>query len=136
MDQKFYCLLPRHAWSTGLFDFQNRAPRGTKVFIQMVPKWNEVFFFGRDSLLTIITNSFKNPVIQKLGNIFLLFFIFIFYDEAYFLFKNISKIKITKNLTHKSIYFMQMLTSKECLHFSKVHSEMKAFMNKNKKTAP
>ena len=44
MDQKFYCLFPRQAWSMSLFDFQNRAPRGTKVFIQMVSKWNGVFF--------------------------------------------------------------------------------------------
>ena len=37
---------------------------------------------------------------------------------------------------HKSIYFMHMLTLKQDLHISKVHSEMKIFMNKSKETAP
>ena len=44
---------------------------------------------------------------------------------------------MTKYLKHKSIYFMHMLTLKQGLHLSKVHSEMKTFMIKRQtKNAP
>ena len=63
-----------------------------KPFIQMVPKWNEAFV-GTDSLLTMITNSFKDPFIQKLENIFI-FFIFIFCTEIYSLLKTSTNIRV------------------------------------------
>ena len=119
MDQKFYCLLPRQAWSMRLFDFQNHAPWGTKVFIQMVPKWNEVFLFcfGIDSLLTMITNSFKNLLIQKLGNIFYYFSFSFSALKLILSLKNISKIKMTKtsdtqvHLFHANVNIKRLFTS-------------------------
>ena len=111
--------------------FQNCAPRGTKVF-----------FYSNSSIVKesvcqdgLITNndhkSLQDSRYSKLGN----FFIFHFFGtEIYSLFRNINK--MTKWLKHKFVYFMHMLTLKQGLHFSKVHSEMKTFMNKSKEIAP
>ena len=114
--------------------FQKLYPSGHQGFLFMVPKWKEVFI-RMDSLLTMITNSSRVPLFKNLET----FFIFSFSFSALKLIlslKTSAKSRWQKHLTHKSIYFMQMLTSKECLHLSKVHSKMEAFMNKNKETAP
>ena len=116
LNQEIYGQLSEQAWSKGSFDFLKIIPLGApRLFIQMLPKWKEVFI-RMDSLLTMITNSFKSPVIQKLENIFY-FFIFIFCTKAYSLFKNISKIKMTKisgtqiHLFHANADIKRMFTS-------------------------
>ena len=47
-----------------------------------------------------------------------------------------TKFGMTKCLKYKSIYFMHMLSLKQGLHLSKVHLEMKTFMNKSKEATP
>ena len=82
-----------------------------------------------DWLLIMITNPFEIPLFKT-------------WKHFHFLapkfipsLKTSTKFKVTKYLKHKSIYFMHMLTLKQGLHLSKVHSEIKTFMNKNKETA-
>ena len=81
------CCLGRHDQRVYLI-FKIVPLGAPKPFIQIIPKWNEAFV-GIDSLLTMITNSFKDPFIQKLGNIF------IFCTEIYSLLKTLDKIKVT-----------------------------------------
>ena len=81
----------------------------------------------------MITNPFEIPVIQNLKTFS--FFIFLALKFIPFL-ETSTKFRMTKCLKHKSIYFMHILTLKQGLHISKVHSKMKTFMNKSKETAP
>ena len=63
LNQGFSHFLPRQAWSKSLFIFFKIVPLGvSSFFFQMVPKG---VFIRMDSLLTMITNSFENPIIQK-----------------------------------------------------------------------
>ena len=91
-------------------------PLGVSSFFQMVPQWKEVSI-GMDSLLPMITNSFKNSIIQKLENIFS-FFVLTLWSWNLFSFLEISaKFIMTKGVQNKSIHFTQMLPSKQSLHF-------------------
>ena len=104
-----------------------RVPR---LFIQNFPKWKEVLV--RMDSPTMITNSFKIPVIKTWKHFHRHFF---FALEFYSLFRNISKIQNDKNMKQKFFYSMQMFDIKMMFtSFKKVHSEMKTFMNKSKKT--
>ena len=95
--------------------FQKLYPSGHQGFLFMVPKWKEVFI-RMDSLLTMITNSSRVPLFKNLETFFY-FFIFIFCTKAYSLFKNISKIKMTKtsdtqvHLFHANADIKRMFTS-------------------------
>ena len=82
----------------------------------------------------MITNPFEIPVIQNLETFsFFIFFIFLALKFIHSL-ETSTKLRMIKYLKHKSIYFMHMLTLKQSLHLSKVHSEMKTFMNKSRET--
>ena len=108
--------------------------RASRPFIKMIPKWKEAFI-KIDSLLTMITNSFKNLVIQKLGNIFI--FLFFVCTIIHSLFRNIKKIQNDKNVQSTN-----PLISCKYWHQNKVyivqemHLKMKIFINKSKKTTP
>ena len=112
--------------------FQNRAPWGTKVFYLngSIVKKNVC----QDGLITNNDyQSLRDPRYSKLENIFIFHFLALKFIPSL---KISTKFRMTKCLKHKSIYFMHMLTLKQGLHLSKVHSEMKIFMNKSKETAP
>ena len=83
------------------------------------------------SLPTVITNSFRIPVVPKFENIFTHFFAgFILFLEAS------TKFMMTKISETQVPSFHAYADIKQCLHISKVHLEMKELMNKSKKTAP
>ena len=83
--------------------FQNHAPRGTKIF-QKIPKWKKVFI-KMCWLPTVITNSFRIPVVQKFENIFSHIFSFPF-ALGFILFLLVStKFMMTKNVQNKVYSF-------------------------------
>ena len=106
----------------------------SSFFFQLVPKWKEVSI-GLDSLLTIVTNSFENSIIKNLETFFHHFFALTLWSWNLFPFLEIStKFLMTKGIQNKFIHFVQMLVSKQSLHFFK-----NAFTNENihkQKTAP
>ena len=63
LNQGFSHFLPRQHDQKAYSFFQNCTPQDIKFF-QMVPKRKGVFI-RMDSLLTMVTNSFENPIIQK-----------------------------------------------------------------------
>ena len=70
-------------------------------------------------LPTMTTNSFENPITKNL-KIFFHFFALTLRSWHLFPFFEISaKFIMTKGVQNKFIYFMQMMASKKCLHFSK-----------------
>ena len=109
LDQKFYCLLPRQAWSKGMFDFQNCALWSTKAFfIQNFPKWKEVLV--RMDSPTMIT-TFLRFLLLKLGNIFIIFcFCFFFALNFYSLFRNISNSEMIKTWNKNPFILCKCLT--------------------------
>ena len=99
----------------------------------MISQWKEVFI-KMGSLLIITTNSFRIPVVQKNWKHFHLYFFFCI--GMYSLFRSNNKIHDDKRRPKQVNSFHAHADIKQCLHISKVHLEMKAFMNKSKKTAP
>ena len=101
--------------------FQNCAPRGNKVSYSNGFKTKGVFT-EIDLLPIVITNSFKiqNQTFEKHFHFFWL------YDHEIYSFLKSAKFVMTRGIQDKFIHFMQMLTSKQCLHFSK-----SAFTNAN-----
>ena len=88
------------------------APRS---LIQMVSKRNGVFI-EMDLLPIVITNSFKiqNQIFERHFHFFWL------YDHKIYSFLEPSaKFVMIKGIQNKFIHFMQILTSKQSLHFSK-----------------
>ena len=67
--------------------FSKSCPSGYQFFFQIAPKWKEVSI-GMDSLLTMVTNSFENPIIKTWKHFFFYFMIMKFI----LLSRNISKI--------------------------------------------
>ena len=89
------------------------------------------------SLPTVITNSFKIPVVQKFENIFTHIFLSFPFALGFILFLEVSaKFMMTKISETQVHSFHAHVDIKHCLHISKVHLEMKELMNKSKKTAP
>ena len=133
LNQGFSHFLSRQARLKGLFNFSKLYPLGYQVF-QMVPKWKEVSI-EMDSFLTMVTNSFENPVIKAWKHFFYHFFALTLWSWHLFPFLEIStKFIMTKGVQNKFIHFMQMFTSKQSLHFSR-----STFTNENihkQKTAP
>ena len=85
----------------------------------------------------MITNPFEIPIVQNLETFS--FFLHWLYDhEIYSFFFNIGKIQNDEDVwNQKFIHFMQMLTFKQSLHISKLHSQMKTFVIKRQtKIAP
>ena len=105
------------------------------VFKRMCPIEHQDLLFkwfqGENECLlglpTMITNSFENPITKNLETFFLSFFCTDFMIMTFIpLFRNVNKIHNDKGVQNKFIHFMQMLTSKQSLHFSK-----SAFTNEN-----
>ena len=65
------------------------VPLGYHIFIQMISQWKEVFI-KVGSLPTVITNSFRTSVVQKLENIFNHIFFLLHWDL--FSFRSMNKI--------------------------------------------
>ena len=120
LNQEFYGQLPKQAWSKGSFDFfKNCASRGIKVSCSNGFKMKKGVFIEMNLLLTVITNSFQiqNQTFEK--HFHFHFFSTTLWSWNLFLFRNIIKIPNDKGIQNKFIHFMQMLTSKQCLHLSK-----------------
>ena len=120
----------------GFIRFLKLRPSGHWGFYSNGSKVEWCFFLEK-----FITNNdhhfFQESRYSKTWKYFFYYFSFLFSALKLILsLKTSAKSRWQKHLTHESIYFMQMLTSKECLHLSKVHSKMEAFMNKNKETTP
>ena len=78
-------------------------------------------------LPTMTTNFFENPITKNLETFFYHFFALTLWSWHLFPFFEISaKFIMTKDVQNKFIHFMQMLTSKQSLHFSR-----SAFINEN-----
>ena len=121
LNQGFYGQIPEQAWSNGFFDFSKIVPLGApRLFIQMVLRWKWVF--------VRITNNdhqfFRESYYQNLETFFFtlalrLWHLFPFLEMS-------TKFVMTKSIQNKFIHFMQMLTLKQNLHFSR-----SAFTNEN-----
>ena len=98
-----------------LFDFSKSCPLRYHIFIQAISRWNEVFIRISDNDHQFFQDSYCSKIWKHFH---LLFFIF-FWIGIYSLFRSINKIHDDKNVKNKFIHFMQMLTSKQCLHLSK-----------------
>ena len=105
--------------------FRNCAPWETKVsYLNGFKTKGSVY---RDGFITNSNHQFFRKSIQKLGNIFLSFFLHWLFDHEIIPLLEVSaKFITTKGVQNKSIHFMQMLTSKQSLHFSR-----NAFINEN-----
>ena len=110
------CLSRRDQKVHSIF-FKNCASRGIKVSCSNGFKMKKGVFIEMNLLLTVITNSFQiqNQTFEKHFS----FFSMTLWSWNLFLFRNISKIPNDKSIQNKFIHFMQILTSKQCLHFSK-----------------
>ena len=112
------------------------------VFKRMCPMEHQGLLFkwfqGENECLLglpIMTTNFSRILLPKTWkHFFLSFFALTLQSRHLFSFFEISaKFIMIKNVQNKFIHFMQMLTSKQCLHFSK-----STFTNENihNKTAP
>ena len=70
---------------------------------QKIPKWKKVFI-KMGSLPTVITNSFRIPVVQKLENIFNHIFSFSFALGIILFLEASTKFMMTKSVQNKSIH--------------------------------
>ena len=90
-----------------------------------------------DSLLTMITNSFKIPFIQKLGNIFIFHFFHFCTEIYYFFWKYQQNSKMTKTSETKVHLFNANADIKtRFTSFKKVHSKMKNIHKQKQKDRP
>ena len=105
------------------------------IFEKLCPSGHQDFLFkwfqGENECLlglpTMTTNSFENPINKNLRTFFIIFFALTLWSWHLFSFLEMStKFIMTKGVQNKFIHFMQMLTSKQSLHFSK-----NAFTNEN-----
>ena len=100
---------------------------------QKIPKWKKVFM---SSLPTVNTNSFRIPVIQKFENIFTHIFIFSC-TGIYSLFISNNKIHDDKSRLKQIYLFHANANIKAKFNiFQEVHSQMKAFITKNRQKLP
>ena len=113
LNQEFYGQLPEQTWLKGSFDFSKIVPfEAPRPFIQMIPRWKWVFV-RMNTLPTMTTNSFKVKD-RTIGKHFHFHFCTAFMITKFipFFLKVSAKYIMTKASETKSIYFMQMLTSK------------------------
>ena len=125
LNQGFSHFLHRQGWSKSLFDFSKSYPSGYQVFFF---KWFQserkclsgwVHYKQWSLILSRI------PLFKNLKTSF--FFALTLWSWNLFPFLKISaKFIMTKGVQNKSIHFMQMLTSKQSLYFSR-----NAFTNEN-----
>ena len=96
------------------------VPLGVSSFFQMVRKWKGVFI-GMDSLLTMVTNSFENPIIQKkLDTFFIIIFLVTLWNLFPFL--EISAKFIMSKVSETQVHsFHAHIDIKEVFTFLKKH---------------
>ena len=94
-------------------------------------------FIKVDSLLTMITNSFKIPFIQKLENIFFIFHSFFAQKFIFLFWKYQQNLEMTKTFETKVYLFHANADIKIIFtSFNKVHSKMKNIHKQKQKERP
>ena len=102
---------------------------------QKISKWKKVFI-KMGSLPTVITNSFRIPVVQKFENIFTHIFIFSC-TGIYSLFISNNKIHDDKRRLKQVYLFHANANIKAKFNiFQEVHPQMKAFITKDRQKLP